>query len=451
MNIQKAVRSLLRKGTIASGMSMDITNHEFGTVLQRLWGTRTHAGVTVNDRTALQVTAWWGCVRVISETVGGLPKDIYEKDRHGNLTRVDHDLSAVLIGSPNPDMTSVEAHEAIAANLAQQGNAFAFRETRSDGSVLSLYPIEAGRVTVGVKDGEVVYDVLDRGRWEPYPRDKIWHIKGFSANGIVGLSPLVYARNALGLALVSEEFQSKFFAQGASPSFVVSVPNWLTDKQRAQARENLEKLWSGMDNVHRARLLEGGMTVNPGTMKLQEAQFAELRRETIYEICRAMRVPPHLVMELARSTNNNIEHQSLEWVTYGVMPYTTRLESSATKWLFKPEERSRFVLRYNLDGLLRADSAARGELISKLTQNAVLSRNEARAMEGLNRVNDPMMDAYTCQLQLVPISMLQALADAQARGKVQAPAPKSLTDALHLLARLEAGTPGTDNVVSITR
>lgn len=416
------IRVLGLKGAMESaGSSYSLSDPNFGTLLAKLMGHSTHTGKPVNATTSMEVTTFWACIRIISETFGGLPLDVYERDpRTKNLTPIDHDLGIILKSQPNADMTKVEYWEAKAANLAQQGNCFSIRDTRKDGSIISLTPVETSRATVGRnRNGEIKYDINDRGRWEEFPRDKVWHVKGFGLNGLVGLSPLQYARQALGVSLASEEFQAKFFANGASPSFIVSVPQWLNETQRIIARENLEKLWGGMDNAHKARLLEGGMKPEGGTMPLKDAQFMELRGLSIQEICRVHRVPPHMVMDLSRSTNNNIEQQSLEFVMYCVLPYITRFEASISRWLLKPEERLKLVVRFNLDGLLRADAAARGELHSKYAQNGVMNRNEIRQLEGRNRVDDPAMDMYTVQTQLVPIGRLDAIAERMTK----APAP----------------------------
>lgn len=415
--------------TMAGGRTYSLTDPEFSTALSRIMGTGTSTGKAVNHTNSMQVSSFWACIRLLSQTTGGLPVATFERDRsNGNLKRIEHDLLSVIAESPNADMDKVGFWTTYAANDAQQGNPMAFIDRRNDGSVISLYPIPTSTVTVGrnKNTGRIEYDVYDRGRWQTYPREKIWHTPGFGFNGLVGLSPLQNAREALSISLTSEEFQARFFANGASPSFIVSVPQWLTEPQREQARKNLEELWGGLDNAHKARLLEGGMKPEAGTMPLQEAQFSELRGFSVYEICRFMGVPPHLVMELERSTNNNIEQQFLEFQMLSIMPYTNRYESSITKWLLKPEERGRIVVKFNLDGLLRADSAARGELIAKFVQNAILSRNEARQLEGKNRVEGAGMDDYTVQLQLVPISMLQPIAERQAKNPVPAVPSKSM-------------------------
>lgn len=426
--IQKAMLTVLGLKQLTTQRSYSLTDAEFGTALQRLLGMSTYTGKTVTEDNSMSVSAFWACIRLLSRTVGGLPASVYERDRNtGNLTKIDHDLNDVLFAQPNSEMDRVGHWEAMTANIAQQGNGVSIIARRSDGSLISSTPIPAGRVSVGRdRYGDLVYDINDRGKWETYPADKVWHVRDFSFNGLVGLSPLVYHRNMLAVSMSAEEFQAKFFANGASPSFIVSVPQWLNEGQRKIARENLDQLWGGLENAHKARLLEGGMKPEGGTMPLKEAQFQELRGFSVEEVCRAMGVPQHMVGKLDRSTNNNIEQQSLEFVMYSIMPYTTRFESSISRWLFRPEERKRFVVRFNIDGLLRADSAARGELISKLRQSGILSANEGRQLEGRNRVDAPGMDDYHVQGAMVPLAMLQQLAEKAVRAPVAQPQPKAV-------------------------
>jgi HK97 family phage portal protein len=416
------VNRMLTKAA-ASVVSYSLQDQSFGKKLINMMGRPTYTGKSVDETSAMQIATVWSCVRIISETIGSLPWAIYERDGKGNSTKVDHDLGYVLTQSPNSDMTPVEFKEAKGQNLALQGNAYSFREARNDGSTSSLYPIPTPLVLpeINKDSGEVQYKVLERGKWETYPREKIWHVKGFGQNGLVGLSPISYAAQSMGLALASEEFQARFFAHGAAPSWLISIPNWLKEDQREIARQNIQQLWGGLDNAHHAKLLEGGMTATPGTMPLADAQFLELRGLTVEEICRIFRIQPHLVAKLDRSTNNNIEQQALEFVMFTMQPYLTRIESSAGRWLFKPGENKRFFLRFNVEGLLRADAAARSELYSKYVQNGIMNRNEVRALENMNHVDG--LDEYTAQVNLTPVEMLAALAQKQAEAKQTPPQP----------------------------
>lgn len=419
---QKAVLWLARKALPGISRTYSLQDTAFGKLLS---SSLTYTGKSVDTSTALQISTVFACVRILAETVGNLPWAIYEKDtKTGNMTKVDHDLGDVLCSSPNIDMTDVEFREAVVSNLGTSGNGYSFTDRRNNGSVISVYPICSDYVIPQRRDdGTVYYKVWERGKWEEYPREKIWHVKGFGSSGLLGYSPIGMARQAAGMALAAEEFQARFFQQGAQPSWIVSIPEWLEDNQREPARKNLMELWSGQDNFHGVRFLEGGMTATQATMPLNDAQFLELRRFTVEEICRFYRIPPHMVADLERSTNNNIEQQSLEFVMYTLAPWLTRIESSATKWLFLPKDRSRFFLRFNVEGLLRADAAARAELHSKYVQNGIMNRNEVCAIEKLPKVDDPAMNEYTVQTNMSPLDKLTELVAAQITKQSQ-PAPQ---------------------------
>lgn len=417
MNIfQKVIARVLGR----KGKTYTLKDHDF---VASLMGGTTYAGKAVTDTTAMQVSTAWACVRIIAETIGSLPVAFYQRDAKGNAKKIDHDLTEIFSFSPNADMTGVEYIEAKALNLSLRGNGYSWKETRRDGSVLSLYPIPGQRVEPKRKDnGTVYYKVEDRGKWSDVPAEKIWHVKGFGSDGLMGLSPVAYHRQSLGVALAAEEFQARFFSQGANPSWLIKIPQWLTDEQRVIAEDNVRNLWQGLDNAHRAAILEGGMDAVAATMPLQDAQFLELRQLTVQEICRIYRMPPHMVADLSRSTNNNIEHQGHEFVTYTMMPYLTRIERSAGKNLLVAGERKDIFMRYNVDALLRADAAGRAALYSSALQNGWMTRNEVRAKENHNSVDD--LEGFTVQSNLMPVD---AMFDDERRNAAQPAKPPGTT------------------------
>lgn len=407
--LQKAALWLGFKTAGLLGRTVSLTDSSLG----KWFGQGTYTGRTINEESAMQISVVWSCVRILSETIGAMPWAVYERDRRGNATKVDHDLGAVMMGSPNADMTSTEYREAKVVNLCLRGNAYSLIDRNGAGNVASLYPVVSQNVQPKrTANGEIVYTVLDRGKWETFPREKVWHVKGFGSNGLEGFSPIGYVRQAMGLSLATEEFGARFFSNGAAPAIVFTLPTFLKDDQRKIARKNLEEMYSGLQNAHKPFLMEGGMKPETITMPLEDAQFLQTRKFQLQEICRIYRVPPHMVADLERATFSNIEHLSLEFVTFTLMPYLTRMEQAASKWLFKPSDRNRFFLRFNFEGLLRADTAARAEFYSKMLQNGVYSRNEVRALENMQRVDG--LDEYTVQTNMTPVDLLAAIASAQA-------------------------------------
>ena len=400
-------RALLYLGAKAAGVptvAFDTMNHG---MIARVFGSPTHSGKSVTSDSAMSFSAAWACMRILAETIGALPWAMYRRTPGGNAERADdHELADVLVRSPNADMTSVEFREAMTLNLCQAGNAYAWVDRTAAGAVTSLDPLESKNVAVKREEGgAVAYRVLDRGKWEPVPRERIWHVKGFGPSGIVGLSPIGAAREAMGAALAAEEFSSRFFSQGGMPSGTVTIPNWLPADQSEKARKNLQDMTTGLGNAHRFMLFEGGMKPEPwGNMPLEDMQLILFRRFSVEEICRFYRIPPHMVADLEKATFSNIEHLSQEFVMFTLMPYFTRFEASASKWLIRPDERERFFLRFNFEGLLRAASKERSEFYASALQNGWMTRNEVRAKENLNAAAD--LDDFTVQVNLMPVERL---------------------------------------------
>lgn len=413
------------KAAAYAAVNFDTMNHD---MVRRLFGGGySSAGKVVNESTALTLSAVWACQRVLSETIGALPWGVYKRDPEGNLEKAPEHPMSRLLYAPNADMTGEEFREALVLNLCQSGNAYSYVDRLGGELVTSLYPLPSSKVQPARRaDGTVYYKVLNaQGIWQDEPRERIWHVKGFGNDGLVGLSPLAAAREAIGFALAAEEFGSKFFAQGGKPSGFVTVPNFFTPDQRKIARENLNQLVGGMANAHKFALFEGGMKLEPwASMPLNDMEFLLLRKFSVDEICRFYRVPPHMVAQLDKATFSNIEQQSQEFANYSLIPYLTRIEASWSRWLLSPADQATYVLKFNLDGLLRGDSAARAALYPVMLQNGVMTRNEVRAKENLNRSDDAGMDDHTVQEQMVPVSMIEALLDSKIqKNKAPPPAP----------------------------
>lgn len=405
-----------QKAATYGGVQFSLTDHQ---KLSSVFGmNRSHAGKSVTENAAMGVTTVWACTRLLSETMGAMPSGIFRYEKSGNATKVDdHSLYEILIEQPNSDMNGLEAREARTANLALHGNSYSIIDRRGSGDVVSLYPVPTRSVQPKRDEStnwQLMYGIPDRGKVEWYPAEKIWHTKLFSFNGIHGLSPIAYAREAMGLALAGEEFNARLFGNGLMPSARISIPQWLTTEQRVIANDKLQKMHAGLENMQKGMLLEGGMTVESGLISPDDAQFLQLRQFTVIELCRLMGIKPHMVASLEQATNNNIEQLSLEFVMYSMMPYMRREEMAARK-LFKPADRSQFFYRYNADGLLRADSAARAQLYSIMLQNGVFTRNEVRALENRNRSEADGMDEFSVQLNMTLVQFLEQMANRNAQ------------------------------------
>lgn len=374
----------------------------------------TFTGKSVSETNAMQVSAVWGCTRVIAEPIGSLPIDVLQKQPDGTSVPVkDHWLNEVLCTSPNADMTSQEFRENIGTALCLPGNFYAYVDRLGDsptGRVLALTPLPTGAVQVERgADGRRVFKIYESGAWKPVESWRIWQVPGFGFDGLRGYSPISMMRQAIGLAMATEEFGARFFGQGAQPAHLVEVPGWLTDAQRAAAYKRLDEQFSGLSNAHRTFILEGGMKHVSVTMPLEDAQFILTRKFQIAEICRIYRVPLHMVQEMEGSTNNNVEWIGASLATHTLLPYFTRIEQSVGKYLLSAEDRAKGIyVRHNYEGMLRADTLARTAHYVAMLQNGVYNRNEVRAKENLPRVEG--LDDRTVQLNMTPVDLLRQLA-----------------------------------------
>lgn len=367
-------------------------------------------GVVVTEDSAMQLATAWSCVRYLSEVMGSLPWAVYTVDDRGSPRRIDDDpLSMVLRDSPNINMTSQEMREALMLQLVLRGNGYA-RIRRSRGDITSVTPYRVGECVPVLKNGVLKYTETIDGHSTELSADDVWHLKGFGGDGLVGLSPIAYARTSMGLALNAERFGSEFYTNGAQTTGIVTTESWLTDPQRQRAKQIMDEKVYGMQGAHKWELFEGGMKFAPVTMPLEDAQFLETRKFQSLEICRWFRVPPHKVADLERATFSNIEQQGLDVVQDTLVPYARRFEETFEKRLLRPEERGKKFLRFNFEGLLRADSQARSQLYATLLQNGVSTSNEVRRLENMPLSDDPAADQLRVQSNMTLLDALKLLA-----------------------------------------
>lgn len=403
----------------AARKSAHLTSLSFGTMdqemIRRVFGGGSYTGRSVSEDFSMAVSTVWRCVQLLSQTIGSLPWSVFERVAPGKAREAeDHPLAEILVRSPNADMDRMQFREAVAANLVLRGAGYSLKETRANGTVLSLYPMPTRDVTPerDRETGAMRYVYMDRGKRDVYPAEKVWSVRGFSFNGLVGLPPMGYGRHAIALAAAAEEFGSRFFANGARVSGTVKIPQWLEDEERTKAKANLERIYTGLENSHRLMLLEGGMSYEQMSATPNEAQHNELRGFQIPDICRFFGVPPHLAFDLTNGSYNNVETLASEFVTFGLLPHLVRFELAAQKQLLVPADRRRFFVRFNFEGLLRANSLERAQFYAGMLQNGVLSRNEVREKENLDRSDEPGMDERTVQTNLALIQFLEAMVKA---------------------------------------
>lgn len=382
---------------------------------------RTTSGKPVNERTAMQTTAVYACVRILAEAVASLPLHVYEYQDDGGKKLVhDHPLYYLLHDEPNPEMTSFVFRETLMSHLLIWGNAYAQIIRDGAGRALGLYPLLPDKMEVQRDDKGNIYYVYSRNSDEnptfkeygniKLKAEDVLHIPGLGFDGLIGYSPIAMAKNAVGMTLACEEYGASFFANGANPGGVLEHPGVLKDPSKV--RESWNSVYRGVSNAHKIAVLEEGMKYQQIGIPPEEAQFLETRKFQINEIARLYRIPPHMVGDLDKSSFSNIEQQSLEFVKYTLDPWVIRWEQSLQRSLLLPGEKGKYFIKLNVDGLLRGDYQSRMNGYAVGRQNGWFSANDIREMENMN----PIPDEEGGNLYLINGAMTK-LADAGAFAK----------------------------------
>ena len=358
---------------------------------------RAHSGKRVNDRTALQHTVVYACVRVLSEAIAQLPLHLYQYTENGKQRVPQHSLYFLLHDQPNPEMTSFIFRETLMSHLLIYGNAYAQIIRNGRGDVVGLYPLIPDKMRVDRDEhNNLIYIYSRYDEANPnikeqgdiiLPAEQVLHIPGLGFDGLVGYSPIAMAKNAIGISLACEDYGASFFANGASPSAVLEHPGVIKNPERV--REAWHRAY-GSGNAHKTAILEEGMKYTPISIPNNEAQFLETRKFQIEEIARLYRVPLHMIGDLEHATFSNIEQMSLEFVMYTLSPWLVRWEQSLMKALLSDSEKGKYFIKFNVEGLLRGDYASRMSGYATARQNGWMSANDIRELEDMNMIPDEL-------------------------------------------------------------
>lgn len=371
------------------------TNRTAGSAYNFFLGSST-AGKLVTERTAMQMTAVYSCVRILAEAVAGLPIHLYEYNESGGKEKsTSNPLYFILHDEPNPEMTSFIFRETLMTHLLLWGNAYAQIIRNGKGEIVALYPLMPNRVSVDRDENGYLYytyfingeesSVMGSSSVKLSPSE-VLHIPGLGFDGLVGYSPIAMAKNAIGMAIACEEYGAKFFANGAAPGGVLEHPGTLKDPTRV--RESWNATFGGSSNSSKVAVLEEGMKYSPISIPPEQAQFLETRKFQINEIARIFRVPPHMVGDLEKSSFSNIEQQSLEFVKYTLDPWVVRWEQAMVRSLLSPSDKKKYFIKFNVDGLLRGDYQSRMNGYATARQNGWMSANDIRELENLDRISE---------------------------------------------------------------
>jgi HK97 family phage portal protein len=358
------------------------------------------SGAVVSTDSSMRVAAVYGCVRVIAETVGSLPLHIYRRTANGKERADTHPLYRLLHDTPNPWQTAMEFREMMQAHLCLRGNAYAFINWIGPSMVGELIPIHPDRVTVRQRpDMSLAYEVRRAdGTPTTFEAEDIFHIRGLSSDGFTGRSVLDDARETIGVAISTQEYAGRFYANDATPSLAITLQGKLGPDGRKRFVDSWNETFAGSRNARRTVVLEEGAKVEPIAMTFDDAQFLETRKFQRSEIAGIFRVPPHLIGDLERATYGNIEHQSIEFVTHCIRPWLVRWEQAISKALFTAP--GLYYPEHAVEGLLRGDIKSRYDAYAIGRTNGWLSANDIRALENMNPISGG--EVYLTPLNMTP-------------------------------------------------
>lgn len=368
------------------------------------------SGKMVNERSSMQTTAVFACVRIIAETLASLPLHTYQNVGDGKVKANDHPLYKLLHDEPNPEMTSFTFRETMMTHLLLWGNAYCQMIRNGRGDVIGLYPLLPDKMTVDRdKRGELYYAYRKEGFTHYLGPDDVLHIPGLGFDGVMGYSPVALAKNAIGLNIAAEEYGGNFFANNATPSGLLSTPGSIKDPTKV--RDAWQAAYGGSNNSNKMAVLEDGLSYQQISMPNSDAQFLETRKFQIEEICRIFQVPPHMVADLSKSSFSNIENQSISFVVHTIRPWLVRVEQAMNRKLFKEKEKGTYYVSFNASALMRGDYKSRMDGYAIGIQNGFFSVNDVRKMENMDPIDaGEGGDLYLTNGNMLPLKMAGAYA-----------------------------------------
>lgn len=373
------------------------------------FGQPTHAGANVNEQTAMKYVTVFACVKMISETVSSLPLITYQRlEPRGKRRAKEHRLYELLHDQPNLEMSSLNYRECKQAHLLLWGNAYSEIETDANGSMVALWPLPPWMVKPWRgKQGNIWYQIpLTDGTYKNLPAYKVLHIAGLGFNGLIGLSPIAYARESLGLGMAAEEFGARFFGQGTHIGGVIEHPDQLGEKSEKNLRKSIDEWHTGLSRGHRFLLLEEGMKYQRAGIPPEDAQFIQTRIHQDREIAKLFNVPLHKLADMqAGASFASIEQKAIDYVVDTIRPWLVRWEQTIRLKLFTAEERQTYFAEFLVDGLMRGDAQARANYYRTIWNIGALSINDIRDLENMNPIG-PEGDKHYVPLNVMPVGEL---------------------------------------------
>ena len=365
---------------------------------------RTPAGIRVNADNSMACSAYTACIRVISDSVSSLPIHVYERLANGGKAKAPtHPVYRLLHMQPNPWQTAQEFRDWMTGMYLHYGASYAEIRPGARGAVSELWPLHTSRMEKydRLENGRVRYGYREpSGKLTYYDQDQIFALRFTTEDGIKPIPTYKIFQNAIGLSQALETHGSTYFGSGARPGIVLESDNPIPAEAAERLREQWERMHRGPDRAHRTAVLPNGVKAHELSGSNEAAQFLETRQYQVIEICRAFRVPPHMIQDLTRSTYSNIEVQGTEFVQHCLLPHLKRWESAIARDLIVDDET--YFAEHSVSGLLRGDHASRSAFYTAMLSSGVMSVNEVRELENLNPIG-PEGDKHFIQLNMTTL------------------------------------------------
>lgn len=372
-----------------------------------LGGAMTAAGVSVTADSAMRVAAVYSCIRVLAETLAGLPLIVYRRKPGGGKARAtDHWTYPLLHGAPNGWMTSFAWREMGMAHLGLRGVAYS-RIVGDRRGKRQLIPLHPDRVRTALLDsGRLAYEVQNKnGGFTTLLQEEVLRIPFMTLDGITPVTPIQAQRETIGASLASQDYGARFWANDARPTggWVEMEGDFKDDAAATKFRDKWQQSMTG-ENRHKTIFLPRGMKYNPLSLTMEDAQFLETRKFQRSEVAGLFRVPPHMIGDLERATFSNVEQQSIDFVVYTMQPWLSRWEQELTRGLLSEAEQEEYFVEFLVDGLLRGDAAARANYFRTAVLTGWMNRNEVREIENMNKADG--LDEFIVPLNMTPADLL---------------------------------------------
>ena len=382
----------------------------------------------LNADSAMRLYAVNACVRVLRESISILPLHIFKETPSGKERAKDLPLAKLLSRTPNRYQTPFEFFEFMVESLLLRGNSYVQVLRSRAGEILELIPLHPDRVTPNLSSaGVATYKVsMPNGESQVFTGDQIWHIRNASNDGFIGRSVISERVESLGHSQVTGDFVRAAFENGGRPDLVLKYPEVLDEETQKRIRESWDAHYKGPKNAGKTAVLESGLDIKEIAVSNEDKQLIETRKINAVEICGLFRVPPHMIGLLDRATFSNIEHQSIEFVTFTLSPWLSRIEQSANRYLFQKEESSSYYTEFLVEKLLRGDTLSRYSAYRTALEIGLMSPDEMRAKENMNPLPNGIGAGHYVPLNLqrlgeekpadVPANVPSNLNDQQSNG-----------------------------------